>query len=250
MMGLGDRRSNYAYLDEIGAALWSNILMSSEFWSVHYFATATSVVGGLCIGIPIASLAGMGAALWLPVRAAHNVFIGFLFGMPKLILLPVAVLWFGYFGHAATWFVVATASFLPISISMRRGIDDTQLILVEMGAAFDGSKLQLLRKIALPSALSHLKLGLIVAGNAAIPLVIGTEIVYGGTGGGLGELEYLSMSVGDYPTGYALIVFIIIHNTLLYLLARVCSFAFTKTRLGRYSFTLPSQRQASGPHSS
>lgn len=128
------------------------------------FATATiTTLQGFATGMALAIVAGVS----LGVAMGRLRFVDRLCGMwvdlfvsaPLTALVPVLMI---LFGLGQTTIVVAVFLFAVwiIAIDTRAGVRDVPASLVEMGRSFGGSRLQLLVKLILPSALPEILAGI------------------------------------------------------------------------------------------
>jgi NitT/TauT family transport system permease protein len=149
-----------------------------------------SVVFGLAMGAAIAGSRLVDRLLtpWLVV--AHAV--------PKVVIAPLFLVWFGFGLQSEVFFVVAF-TFFPVIVNTVTGLksaDPEQLLMVHgMGA----TRLQTLQKVQFPSALASICAGIKLAVTLApVGAVIGEFVA---SNAGLGHL--LIRAVGDTDTSLA-----------------------------------------------
>ena len=151
---------------------------------------AISVVLGLAAGAAIASSRLVDRMLtpWLVI--AHAV--------PKVVIAPLFLVWFGFGLQSEVFFVVAF-TFFPVIVNTVTGLksaDPEQLLMVR---AMGASRLQVLHKIQFPSALASICAGIKLAITLApVGAVIGEFVA---SNAGLGHL--LIRAVGDTDTSLA-----------------------------------------------
>ncbi|HEY4166597.1 MAG TPA: ABC transporter permease [Reyranella sp.] len=149
-----------------------------------------SVAFGLAAGAAIAGSRLVDRLLtpWLVV--AHAV--------PKVVIAPLFLVWFGFGLQSETFFVV-TFTFFPVIVNTVIGLksaDPEQLLMVR---AMGASRLQVLHKIQFPSALASICAGIKLAVTLApVGAVIGEFVA---SNAGLGHL--LIRAVGDTDTSLA-----------------------------------------------
>jgi NitT/TauT family transport system permease protein len=110
MAGFGDRRFIPAPSD-IAVRFW-RMVWTGELW-VHTGVTLLRVFGGFFVGVIPAVACGLLMAMFKPVRFVVDPLIAALFPIPKIALMPLLLLAFG-FGDASKIALVAIAVFFPV----------------------------------------------------------------------------------------------------------------------------------------
>src|SRR5206468_9135363 len=117
-------------------------------------------------------------------RYALDPFITFLYATPRIVLLPLFIIWFGI-GVESKIAVVFLGAIFAILINTTAGVRNLDANLVKVARSFGASDFQLFRTIALPGSvpfiLTGLRLGL---GHALTGVVVG-ELVAAQAGVGL-----------------------------------------------------------------
>ncbi len=72
--------------------------------------------------------------------------------IPHLALIPLVILWFGI-GEEAKLFLISIGAFFPIYLNTLQGVRSVDPQLIEMGQAYQMSRLQLIGVVLLPGAL-------------------------------------------------------------------------------------------------
>lgn len=144
-----------AHLAATGA-LTGDIRFTMESFGI---SLAIALFGGVLLGI------AMGAS-----GLAHDVFNPFVAGassLPKIVLMPIVVLWLGV-GLAANAFLGALMGSFPILTSVRAGVRSLDRDLVLLGRAYGANRWMLLRAIVLPAVAPFVLSGLRVAVSYAM----------------------------------------------------------------------------------
>lgn len=136
----------------------------------------------LLIGVPIGILIG-----WFPVaNRLLDPVIEIIRPIPPLAWIPFAIVWFGLTDLAAG-FVIFIGSVFPVLINTYEGFRNIPRIFVEAGKMLGCTKnVDLIRFIALPSALPHLAAGFRVASGVAWMCLVAAEM-FGVSQYGLGQ---------------------------------------------------------------
>lgn len=91
---------------------------------------------------------------------------------PRMALLPVIVLWFGY-GPQTTTIVVFLGAFFVLFLNAMAGAKTVDALLVRAARSFSATRGQIFRTIVLPSTVPHIITGLrLGVGRALIGVVI------------------------------------------------------------------------------
>ena len=132
-----------------------------EFVSGYVLAAVTGIPLGLLLG-------------WYPrVRYAFDPFVTFLYATPRIVLLPLFIIWFGI-GVESKIAVIFLGAFFAILISTTAGVRNLDAHLIRVARSFGAGDLTIFRTIALPGSvpfvLTGLRLGI---GHALIGVVVG-----------------------------------------------------------------------------
>jgi NitT/TauT family transport system permease protein len=172
----------------------------------------------IVLGFALSAVVGIAIALLLAAwpladRALYPLVVAFQ-TVPKVALAPIFVLWFGY-GVFPKMLLIATIAFFPVALNMRTGLEavdrDLLLLLRSVGA----SRLEVLRKVQIPSSLPYLFAGLKIAITFC---VIGAVVAeFAGSSQGLGYLiEYASTQLDTRLVFAAFVVISVLGLALYY----------------------------------
>jgi NitT/TauT family transport system permease protein len=163
MAGLGDRRFIPAPTD-IAARYWE-MLASGELL-MHTAVTLYRVFAGFFLGCLPGIAVGLLMAMFRPVRIFFDPLIASLFPIPKIALMPLFLLAFG-FGDASKIAVVAVAVFFPVIINTYSGAANIEKIYWDVARNYGASQSVMFRRIvffgALPMIFAGLRIGLAVS---------------------------------------------------------------------------------------
>jgi putative hydroxymethylpyrimidine transport system permease protein len=104
--------------------------------------------------------------------------------VPVVVIAPILVIWFG-FGITPKLIVIALICFFPIVVNTLDGLEGTERDQVKMMRTLGASRLDLLRRLELPSSLPFLFSGAKVAVAVAVIGAVFGELV--GSDAGLGH---------------------------------------------------------------
>jgi len=165
---------------EVATALWRDRdLLSSDTW-----VTAREVLLGfalaLAIGVAIAIVLHLSPVLR---RAVYPLVVASQ-AIPVVVIAPILVIWFGY-GITPKLIVIALICFFPVVVNTLDGLEGVDGDQAKMMRTLGASRLDLLRRLEVPSALPFLFSGAKIAVAVAVIGAVFGELV--GSDAGLGH---------------------------------------------------------------
>jgi ABC-type nitrate/sulfonate/bicarbonate transport system permease component len=184
--GLGDRRFVPAPSDI--AERFYLLCASGELpWDTA--VTLWRIVAGFLLGsIPGVAL-GLLMAMWRGVRIVVDPLIAALFPIPKLALMPLILLAFG-FGETSKIVVVAIGAFFPVIVNAYAGAANIDKIYIDVARNYGASPGIMFTRVIFFGALPLIFAGLRVA--LAISFIIGTAAEFVAAKSGIGYLIWSS----------------------------------------------------------
>jgi len=148
---------------------------------------------GLALGLGIAAVLGIavGFAMGLNrvVEIALNPYVSALYSTPRIVLVPVLILWLGIDLKVRVTMAVLTAIF-PIIINTFVGVKSVDTELIDTGRAFMASRWQSIRTIIVPASLPFVFTGLRLGISRALEGIVIAEMTAAVTGTGALLLNY------------------------------------------------------------
>jgi len=145
--------------------------LSGSFW-FDVQTTLTAVFEGLAIGVVAGIVVGLAMGRLRDVEWALKYYIGALFAMPTIAILPLMTLWFGYTNTARLWIVILGA-FLPVALNVYDGVRKLPTTYLEVARTYHARWWNVWFGIALPASLPYLLAGLrLAAGRALVGAVV------------------------------------------------------------------------------
>jgi NitT/TauT family transport system permease protein len=142
---------------EIAKTLWewvSSGLLFRHLW-VTFQETAAGFLIGATLGIGAGALVGQSET----VRRTIDPYITALYGVPKVALAPLFIMWFGI-GLAPKIVLAAVSVFFLVFFNTLSGVREVDPKMVEALTQMGATRLDLQRKVILPAALPWIFLGL------------------------------------------------------------------------------------------
>jgi NitT/TauT family transport system permease protein len=186
---------------------WLEILASPRAWT-HTGMTLLATLSGFAWALVAGVLLGVliGRFRWL--EATLNPFIVATQVVPKVALVPLFVVWFG-FGITSKVIVAAVLAFFPILTNTVLGVKSIDAGHRDVMVSLNATRWQVFRRLELPSALPYIITGM----EVGIVLAIIGAIVGEYLGGNLGLGALLIAKMNGYETDALFAV--ILHMTLL-----------------------------------
>lgn len=186
---------------------WIDMLVTPRVWqhtAMTVYATlagfAWALVGGVALGVAI------GRLRWLELTL--NPFIVATQVLPKVALIPLFVVWFG-FGLTAKVLVAAILAVFPILTNTALGVKSIEAGHRDVMLSINATRWQVFRRLELPSSLPYIVTGMEVGIVLALIGAIVGE--YLGGSSGLGYLLIARMNAYETDGLFA----VMIHMTLL-----------------------------------
>ena len=222
MLLLWELLSRRGYIDpfylpppsEIGAALFQ-LFADGSIWN-HLAATATAALAGLVLGLILGALLGFGGALIRPVADILEPIMILLNAIPRVILAPLFIIWFGIgLGSKIAISIVLVA--VLIFFAVYSGVREVDVRLVERVRTLGGGRGTLLREVYIPSVIAWIMGNLKVAvGFAFTGAVVGEFVA---SSRGLGYLLSFAQSSYNAALTMALIFLIMVFVLVLFVMA-------------------------------
>jgi NitT/TauT family transport system permease protein len=172
-----------------------------QYWSYLFTQLAITVLAaalGLVMSVAFGLVAGAAIAGSRLIDRLLTPWLVVAHAVPKVVIAPLFLVWFG-FGLQSEMFFVVAFTFFPVIVNTVTGLksaDPEQLLMVR---AMGATRLQILTKIQFPSALASICAGVKLAVTLApVGAVIGEFVA---SNAGLGHL--LIRAVGDMDTALA-----------------------------------------------
>jgi len=195
----------------VARALWMGLL-TGYLWP-HILATSVELLLGLSVGCAIGFASGLAMAESKLLQGLLNPYIIVSQVIPKLALMPLFIVWFG-FGMTSTVVITALICFFPLmenTVTSLQQVDPQRLELFRMLGA---TRRQTLLRLKLPTGLPGILAGLRVAVVLALVGAVVGEFI--GASKGLGALIIASQGMMDTPLMFAVLVVIAVLGLALY----------------------------------
>src|SRR4029453_5558188 len=167
---------------EIGGTLWQ-MFCTGAIWGplgVSASAFAIGLLIAIAVGLPVGVLLGRSAVL----NAMLDPFITAFNATPRLVFLPLFLLWFGL-GMWSKVMIVFIGALFPILINTYEGVRNADRVLINVVRSFGATEWGIARLVIVPNALPYIVVGLrlgmgLVVLGVVVAGFFGSEGVLGG----------------------------------------------------------------------
>ncbi|HUK61434.1 MAG TPA: ABC transporter permease [Stellaceae bacterium] len=165
----------------VAATLWT-MFASGSVWA-PLGASATGFAVGLGLAIVVALPLGVVIGRSETLNALLDPFVTAFNATPRLVFLPLLVLWFGL-GLWSKVVIVFFGALFPLLINTYEGVRNADRLLVNVVRSFGANELDVARLVVVPNALPYIIAGLRLAIGRAVLGVVVSEFF--GSSSGLG----------------------------------------------------------------
>jgi NitT/TauT family transport system permease protein len=189
----------------IGQALGA--LLSSGDYYFNLGVTAGEIAVALLIGGTFGLIVGLILGGNRFLAKAYEPYLYYLGPTPKIIFLPIFIMWFGV--DTPSKIALGTfSSFFPIALSVASGMRQIDKVLIRVGKSFRASTLQMVSKIYLPAMRHPIINGLRLGFGFALIGVLLAETRFSNKG--IGFLIMRAYDTFDMPRMYAMLIVLFI----------------------------------------
>jgi NitT/TauT family transport system permease protein len=154
----------------IGVTLWT-MMVTGTLWAPLSVSAAGFTIGlvlSIVVGIPLGVLLGRSRTL----NAMFDPFITAFNATPRLVFLPLLMLWFGL-GVGSKVVIVFIGALFPLLINTYEGVRNADRLLINVVRSFGASEWDVARLVVVPNALPYIIAGLRLAiGRAILGVVV------------------------------------------------------------------------------
>lgn len=167
--------------------------------------TFKEAFGGFVIGSGLAILVALAFARWRRVGKALMPYAIAANAVPIIAFAPITNAWFGVLNPHSKWAIAGVLCFFPVLVNTLRGLTSVAPESIELMRSYAAGEIDIFRRVRIPSALPFIFTGLKVA---TVLSMIGAIVgdYFGGSINALGVRITNSISLFDFPLGWAAIV--------------------------------------------
>jgi NitT/TauT family transport system permease protein len=193
---------------------WKDMIVDAKTWR-HTWVTIYETIVGFAWAAVIGVVLGvmLGRMRWLEMTL--NPFIIATQVVPKVALVPLFIVWFG-FGVTSKVIIAAVLAFFPILTNTVLGVKSVDLGHRDVMTSLNASRWMIFRRLELPSALPYILTGMEVGIVLAIIGAVVGEFLGGNAG--LGYMLVAKMNAYETDALFAVIIHLTMVGFLFYVL--------------------------------
>ena len=184
------------------AATLTEMIRSGEL-APHFMATIKRVLSGFAIGAGTGLLVGLLMGWSKRLRTVFDPIIAALHPIPKISLLPIMLIIFG-FGETSRVVMVSISAFFPMMINSMAGVLQINPTFFDVTKNYGASRWKVFRRVLLPGSLPLILTGARLSLTLALTITIVVEIRFGNLG--LGKIIWLAWETLRTTELYAVVV--------------------------------------------
>ena len=195
------------------AATLGSLMRQPDVWLVHARITLVETVAGFGFALVTGVIGGavLGRVFWLELAVRPLVVA--LQVVPKVALIPLFVIWFG-FGMTSKIVIAAILAFFPIMLNVMLGVRSVEPGHRDVMRSLDASRWQQFSSLdfhsTLPYVFAGMEVGIVFA---LIGAIVGE---YLGGNEGLGYMVVVSLNALDAPQLFAVIILLATLGSILF----------------------------------
>jgi len=145
--------------------IWLDIWTSGQEMGIGY---GMAILFGLAIGL------GMG--WYTRFQYAMDPFVNFFYSTPRIVLIPLFIIWFGI-DMPSKIAVIFLGALFPIIINTMAGVRNTENALLRVARSFGASDALIFRRVVLPGSVPFILTGLRLGIGHALTGVVVAELI-------------------------------------------------------------------------
>jgi ABC-type nitrate/sulfonate/bicarbonate transport system permease component len=139
----------------------------------HFYVSAWEFVAGLALSIAVGLPFGLIMGRSRAIEALLDPYVTALNATPRLVFLPLLIIWFGI-GMWSKVMIVFLGAVFPLLINTYAGVKNVDRVLINMVRSFGAREWQIMKIVVLPYAVPYIVAGLRLAiGRAVLGVVVG-----------------------------------------------------------------------------
>jgi ABC-type nitrate/sulfonate/bicarbonate transport system permease component len=143
---------------------------------VHIGYSMGRMIVGFSLACVVGVLLGLTMAWFRFIDRIFEPLIDLIRPVSPLAILPLAILWLGI-GHSSKIFIIFYGALFPIVLNTYAGIKGVEKATVDAAKTLGATKVELLFKVAIPSALPIILTGIRISSAIAMIVVVASEMV-------------------------------------------------------------------------
>jgi NitT/TauT family transport system permease protein len=181
--------------------------LAAGLYTKHVLISISRMLLGMLFGGTSGLILGLIMGWSRTVRRILDPIVATLHPIPKMTLLPMALIIFGL-GETSRVVMVSISAFFPMLVNTMVGVRQINPTYYEVVENYGSSRLDIFRKVVFPGSLPYVLSGFRLSFKSALTTTIGIEMVFGNSG--LGSFLWLAWETMRMWNLYAGIIIIAI----------------------------------------
>ena len=188
---------------DVGQAM-VKLFQTGDIW-LDIATSGEEIVIGYGLAIIIGLLLGLAMGWYTRFQYAMDPFVNFFYSTPRIVLLPLFIIWFGI-DIQSKIAVIFLGALFPIIINTMAGVRNTEAALLRVARSFGASDALIFRRVVLPGSVPFILTGFrLGVGHALTGVVVGELIA---ARHGVGQLIAIAGQTFQTPKMLAAVILI------------------------------------------
>lgn len=151
------------------------LFQTGDIWLDMYTSGAEMAIGyGMAIVVGL--LIGLGMGWYTRFQYAMDPFVNFFYSTPRIVLIPLFIIWFGI-DMPSKVAVIFLGALFPIIINTMAGVRNTEAALLRVAKSFGASDALIFRRVVLPGSVPFILTGFRLGIGHALTGVVVAELI-------------------------------------------------------------------------
>lgn len=164
---------------------FQHLIATGKLWPAFLFS-ASSFAAGLTVSIVVALPLGVLMGRSRLIYELFDPFVTAVNATPRLVFLPLIIIWFGI-GMVSVVVVVFIGALFPLLINTYEGVKNADRLLINVVRSYGASEWEINKLVVIPNSLPYIISGLRLAIGRAVLGVVVAEF-FGGSAKGIGVI--------------------------------------------------------------
>jgi NitT/TauT family transport system permease protein len=186
------------------AQAFVRLFQTDEIW-IDMATSGIEMGIGYGMAIVIGLVIGLGMGWYTRFQYAMDPFVNFFYSTPRIVLIPLFILWFGI-DMPSKIAVIFLGALFPIIINTMAGVRNTEAALLKVARSFGASDALIFRRVVLPGSVPFILTGFRLGIGHALTGVVVAELI--GARHGIGQLIAIAGQTFQTPKMLAGVIII------------------------------------------
>jgi NitT/TauT family transport system permease protein len=157
------------------AQAFVRLFQTDEIW-IDMATSGIEMGIGYGMAIVIGLVIGLGMGWYTRFQYAMDPFVNFFYSTPRIVLIPLFILWFGI-DMPSKIVVIFLGALFPIIINTMAGVRNTEAALLKVARSFGASDALIFRRVVLPGSVPFILTGFRLGIGHALTGVVVAELI-------------------------------------------------------------------------